>query len=382
MEALGHTASRMPAGPDIPIGLLGHTRKAFDAAAFLLLPLIGPGLILAYLIGAHTSHPSTVDGVYFPDGGFLFDLHVMWKAGHDIVTGHSPYPFVYPAPAAFFMVPFGLLPWKLAVAAFTLVLIGSVILALRLLQVTDWRCYAAVLACMPMTSSITIGTLSPLLLLAAAAAWRYRDRRFVVAAALVGAVATKIFLWPLGIWLIATRRFRTAATTVVLGIATVFGSWALLGFDGLREYPHRISRVAGLEQDRSYSPFSLARALGLSTSAAHVAIAVLALVAIAAIVLLARGRDGDRRAFVAAVGAGLLLSPIVWPHYLVILFAPIALYRPRLSAAWVVPLLFWLLPGPESHGSVAWIVATLAASVTAIALAARRAEPALSPAAP
>lgn len=372
----------MPAGPDIPIGLLGHTRKAFDAAAFLLLPLIGPGLILAYLIGAHTSHPSTVDGVYFPDGGFLFDLHVMWKAGHDIVTGHSPYPFVYPAPAAFFMVPFGLLPWKLAVAAFTLVLIGSVILALRLLQVTDWRCYAAVLACMPMTSSITIGTLSPLLLLAAAAAWRYRDRRFVVAAALVGAVATKIFLWPLGIWLIATRRFRTAATTVVLGIATVFGSWALLGFDGLREYPHRISRVAGLEQDRSYSPFSLARALGLSTSAAHVAIAVLALVAIAAIVLLARGRDGDRRAFVAAVGGGLLLSPIVWPHYLVILFAPIALYRPRLSAAWVVPLLFWLLPGPESHGSVAWIVATLAASVTAIALAARRAEPALSPAAP
>ena len=347
-----------------------------------MLPLVGPVLIVAYLLGAYTMHPSTVDGTYFPDGGFLFDLHVMWKAGHDIVTGHSPYPFVYPAPAAFLMVPFGLLPWKLAVIAFTLVLIGSVVLALRLLRVTDWRCYAAVLACMPMTSSITIGTLSPLLLLATAIAWRYRNTRLLVAASLVGAIVTKIFLWPLFIWLVATRRFRTAAVTVGLGIVTVFGSWAILGFDGLREYPHRISRVAGLEQDRSYSPFSLARALGLSTTDARVMVAILAVAATAAIILLARGRDGDRRAFVAAVGAGLILSPIVWPHYLVILFAPIALYRKRLSAAWILPLFFWLLRSPESHGSALWIVATLVTSVAAVALAARRTSPAPSPATP
>jgi len=384
VEALGHTAGSVPDGSGAPrlISLAAHARTALEAGAFVLLPLIGPILIVAYLLGAYTMHPSTVDGVYFPDGGFLFDLHVMWKAGHDIVTGHSPYPFVYPAPAAFLMVPFGLLPWTPAVVAFTLVLIGSLVLALRLLRVTDWRCYAAALACMPMTSSITIGTLSPLLLLAAAAAWRYRNRRLWVVAALVGAVATKIFLWPLFIWLVATRRFRTAALTVGLGITTVFGSWAILGFDGLREYPHRISRVAGLEQDRSYSPFSLARSLGMSTTAAQVMVALLAVAAIAAIVLLARSRDGDRRAFVAAVGAGLVLSPIVWPHYLVILFAPIAIYRQRLSAAWILPLFFWLLRSPESHGSALWIVATLATSVAAVALAARRPSPAPSPTSP
>jgi len=384
VEALSHTAGSVPSGSRAPgpTSLRAHARTALEAGAFVLLPLLGPVFIAAYLVGAHTSHPSTVDGVYFPDGGFLFDLHVMWKAGHDIVTLHSPYPFVYPAPAAFLMVPFGLLPWKLAVVAFTLVLIGSLVLALRLLRVTDWRCYAAALACMPMTSSITIGTLSPLLLLAAAAAWRYRNRRIWVAAAVVGAVVTKIFLWPMVFWLIATRRFRTAAFTVGLGIVTVFGSWAILGFDGLREYPHRISRVAGLEQDRSYSPFSLARALGLSTTNSRIMVAVLAVAAIGAIILLARGRDGDRRAFVAAVGAGLILSPIVWPHYLVILFAPIAIYRQRLSAAWVLPLFFWLLPGPESHGSAPWIVATLMTSVAAVVLAARRASPRPSPASP
>jgi hypothetical protein len=351
-----------------------HLRTGLEALVFVLAPFVAPIVIVAYLLGAYHAQPGTVDGIYFPDGGFLFDLHVMWKAGHDIVTGHSPYPFVYPAPAAFLMVPFGLLPWKLAVIAFTLVLIGSLVLALRLLGVKDWRCYGAALACVPMTSSLTIGTLGPLLLLATAAAWRYRDRRLAVAAAVVGAVVTKLFLWPLVIWLIATKRFRTAGMTVALGIATVFGSWAALGFDGLREYPHRISRVAGLEQEKSFSPFALVRSLGLSTTATQITFALLTLAAIAAIVMVARGRDGDRRAFVAAVAVGLALSPIVWLHYLVLLFAPIALYRRSLSVAWILPLAFWVIPGPESHGSPILIMAALALSICAVALAMRRAD--------
>lgn len=351
-----------------------HVRTGLEALVFVLAPFVAPIVIVAYLLGAYHAQPGTVDGIYFPDGGFLFDLHVMWKAGHDIVTGHSPYPFVYPAPAAFLMVPFGVLPWKLAVIAFTLVLIGSLVLALRLLGVKDWRCYGAALACVPMTSSLTIGTLGPLLLLATAAAWRYRDRRLAVAAAVVGAVVTKLFLWPLVIWLIATKRFRSAGTTVALGVATVFGSWAALGFDGLREYPHRISRVAGLEQEKSFSPFALVRSLGLSTTATQITFALVTLAAIAAIVMVARGRDGDRRAFVAAVAVGLALSPIVWLHYLVLLFAPIALYRRSLSVAWILPLAFWVIPGPESHGSPILIMAALALSVSAVALAMRRAD--------
>jgi Glycosyltransferase family 87 len=346
-------------------------RTAAEATFFVLVPIFAPMMIVAYLVGAYHPHPGYVDGIYFPDGGFLFDLHVMWKAGHDVVTGHSPYPFVYPAPAAFLMVPFGALPWKVAVVAYTLVLIGAVVLALRLLRVRDWRCYGAVLACVPLTSSVTIGTLSPLLLLATAAAWRYRDRRLLVALAIVGAVVTKLFLWPLVIWLVATRRIKTAATTVVLGIVAVFGCWALLGFDGLRDYPHRIGRTAGLEQAKSFSPFALARAVGFSTTAAHVFLVLATIAALAAIVLLARGADGDRRSFVAAVVAGLALSPIVWLHYLVIVFAPIAVYRRRLSIAWVLPLVFWLYPGAESGGNVIHILGVLGVAALAVAFAVR-----------
>ena len=96
------------------------------------------------------------------------------------------------------------------------------------------------------------------------------------------------------------------------------------------------------------------------------------LAAIAAIVILARGRDGDRRAFVAAVAAGLALSPIVWLHYLVLLFALIALYRRRLSLAWVLPLAFWIMPGSESHGRPGLILAALVLSAGAVALAMRQ----------
>ena len=373
MEAVSQTPASVP-GNSLSRSLRRlspHARKTLEALVLVLGPLFGPILIVAYLGGAYQPQPGTVDGIYFPDGGFLFDLHVMWKAGHDIVTWHSPYPFVYPAPAAFLMVPFGLLPWAVAVIAFTVTSIASLVLGLRILGVRDWRCYAAALACVPMTSSITIGTLGPLLFLATAAAWRYRDRRLWVAAAIVCAVVTKLFLWPLVIWLIATRRLRTAATTIVLGIVVLFGSWGLLGFDGLREYPHRIGRVAGLEQEKSFSPFALARSLGLSTTTTHVVFALLTLLGMAVIVLLARGRDGDRRAFVAAVVVGLSLSPIMWLHYLVILFVPIALYRRTLGPAWLVFLAFWLIPAAESGGSPARILAALGLATAAVALAVR-----------
>ena len=347
----------------------------------MLLPLTGPAMIVAYLVGAYQPRPGVVDSIYFPDGGFLFDLHVMWQAGHDVVTGHSPYPFVYPAPAAFLMAPFGALPWSVAVVVFTLALLGAAGLSLWLLGVRDWRCYSVTLAAMPMASSIMIGTLSPFLALGAAVAWRYRDRRWIVAAAITAVVVTKILLWPLAIWLIATRRIRSAATTIGLGIAVTFGSWALLGFDGLADYPHRLGRVAGLEQDKSYSPFALMRALGLSGGSARLAVLVLTAAALLLVIRVARGTDGDRRSFVIALIVGLLAAPIVWLHYLVVLIVPLALYRPRFGIAWLIPLLYWFLPGQESHGSVGTILLAMSLTAAALALATwPRREPAPMPA--
>ena len=358
---MGHTAqgAHAPVEPQ-PARWRGRfwaeVKPFVEIGLFVLPALLGPAAIAAYVVGKYHVTPFKLDGKYFPDGGFLFDLHVMWKAGHDIVTGHSPYPFVYPAPAAFLMVPFGLLPWKVAVAAFSLFVTGALFLTLRLLGVRDWRCYGAACASAPFVGTIAVGTLSAFLALCAALAWRYRDRRWIVAIAIVGAVATKIFLWPLVVWLVATRRFRSAATTVLLGIATVFGFWGAIGFSGLTGYVHFMRHVAGLELGRSYSSFAFFSSLGASDGSARLAVVALTLIGIVAILAIARGADGDRRSFVAAIAVALLVSPIVWLHYMILLYVVVALYRRRLSVAWLIPSLYWILPGEDSHGSTAVIV--------------------------
>ena len=81
---------------------------------------------------------------------------------------------------------------------------------------------------------------------------------------------------------------------------------------------------------------------------------------IAGIFLAARGAEGDRRALVIAVAGALLATPVLWLHYLDLLFVPIALARPRLSAIWFAPLAFWATPLAHSNGSVWRICLVLA----------------------
>jgi hypothetical protein len=364
VEALGHSELRVRADARAGDALARHVKPIAEVFFFGFGPfLLAPLIIVGYLVGTYHAHAMTVDGVHYPDGGFLFDLHTLWKAGHDVVTGHSVYPFVYPAPAAIIMAPFGLLPWKVAVVAFTLVLIGAALLTLRLLGVRDWRCYGAALIASPGVSAITLGAFSWLLALCAAAAWRYRDRRYVVAGAIAAVVVTKIFLWPLAIWLLATRRARSAVTSALLGFVALVGCWAMIGFDGLRQYPHHIAHIGRLEERRSYSPYSLLQTLGLTSGSARIALLALTIAGCVGIFAVARTRDGDRRAFVCAIAASLILSPIIWVHYFVLLFVVIALYRRTLSAAWLLPFFYWFLPGQDSHGSTGAIL--LAYAMTA-----------------
>src|SRR5581483_10010850 len=89
------------------------------------------------------------------------------------------------------------------------------------------------------------------------------------------------------------------------------------------------------------------------------------LAALALVFVLAAREDGDRRAFAAAVAAALVLSPIVWMHYLVVLVVPIALTAPRFALPWLLPALaFW--PLTDTHrllGVGLWIDGVAAAVV-------------------
>ena len=158
--------------------------------------------------------------------------------------------------------------------------------------------------------------------------------------------------------------------SVAFGGVLAVGSWAVIGFDGMLDYPRHLGDIASSQQARSYSPLALMRSLGMSNTMSHVVLLAMTLAAAGAIAALARGRDGDRRAFVAAVGAALVLSPIVWLHYFALLYVVIALYRKRLNVAWLLPLTYWLIGHQDSGGSAARILGAYAIAAVTVALAA------------
>jgi hypothetical protein len=262
---------------------------------------------------------------------------------------------VYPAPAALAFAPLALLPLPLASSLYTVLSLAALAGALLCLDVRDWRCYAAALSSLPVMQGVMLGTVSPFLLLGAAALWRWRNRPLVAGALLAALVVTKLFLWPLGFWLLATRRFRATAWSVVVAAGAATAGWAAIGFAGLREYPSLMHALTSLVGAQGYSPYALVLALGGPAAAATAGM----LVAGGALAAGAVASRCDERAFLLAVAAAFALSPVVWAHYLVLLYVPIALASRRLSPLWLAPLPLWFFASSWSDGRLERIIPTL-----------------------
>ena len=217
---------------------------------------------------------------------------------------------------------------------------------LLVLGVRDWRCHAFAFLWFPTIFGIQTANVTLPLVLGLAVAWRYRDRRIVVALMTGLLIAVKLFFWPVLVWLVATRRYRSAALAAAASALLVVVPWAGIGFAGLRGYPHLVATVSRNEGPHSYSLAALLH-LGLpswgAATAMETAIGVGVLVLVAA--LGRRGRERD--AFALAIVAILVLTPLVEMHYLALLLVVVGLYRARFGAAWIVPLLIWGAPGPE-----------------------------------
>jgi alpha-1,2-mannosyltransferase len=288
------------------------------------------------------------------------DFGVFRTAGNAVLHGRSPYPsvdpsllarsdkFVYPAISAVAFAPAASLPLAIAQGLMFAAGVASIVLALRLLCVSDWRCYGIAVVSTASVNSLLLGAITPLLLLATAAAWRYRGRSSVAGAAAALAAVSKLLLWPLAVWLLVTRRLR--ALTVFVGAALVLavGGWAAIGFAGLRSYPKLLRVLARVEEASGYGVVSLLHATGATAEAVSIGLSV---AVVGSIVVLARGADGERRAFATAVLGALAATPLLWLHYFVLMLIPIALYRPRLSGLWFIPLALWLTPETQPYGS-------------------------------
>jgi alpha-1,2-mannosyltransferase len=314
---------------------------------------------------------------------FGFDYKPLWEASHHLFRGDSPYPlphasalrdeqqFVYPPVAAAMAAPFAVFPFIVAAILFAAIEVVATVLTLRVLGVRDWRCYGLALLWLPVIENILIGSISSLLALGLAVAWRYRDTRWAAPLVVAAVITAKVFLWPVLLWLVATRRGVAATRALVIAVVAVFGSWAVIGFAGLGSYPRLLDILSRLEQWKSYSAVAFGLVLGLSAGEARALALVACAVVLVAVVLSVRLRpgnpDADRHAFILAIAAAFLFSPIIWMHYLAILVVPIALTRRTLTPLWFVPLAMWATPG-QSHGH-AWQV-TLGLLVWVVVLAA------------
>jgi alpha-1,2-mannosyltransferase len=318
-----------------------------------------------------------------------FDFRPLWEASRDVFRGASPYPpphawalhdeqqFVYPPVAAILAAPLAVFPFTVAAALLALVEVAATGLTLRVLGVRDWRCYGIVFLWYPVIENVLVGSITSLLALGLAVAWRYRDGRWVTPLMVAVLIATKVFLWPLLLWLAATRRGLAAVRALALALGGVALSWALIGFAGLGSYVQLLNELSRLEQWKSYSAVAFGLVLGLSTGEAR-ALAMVACALVATTILLLRLRkgsaNGDRLAFVLAIGAAFLFSPIVWTHYLALLVVPIAITRRTLTPLWFVPLAMWATPG-QSNGHAWQVVLGLSVWIVVLAASLRPAWP-------
>jgi hypothetical protein len=347
-------------------GLLRALRQVLAVAFLGIAPIVATAVVLGLAIGDDAA----------------FDFRQFWQGGRDVAHGVSPYPepgslpdaaaaaeldpqgiqetfrFPYPAPTALALAPLGALPFALAATIFTLLLLAATPAALLVLGVRDWRCHGA--ACLSITTigAVRLGTLTPLLFLGLAVSWRYRDRARVVVPVLAAVISFKLFLWPFAVWLAATGRARSAVATLAVAVVGTVAAWAVLGFSGFRDYPDLLSRLTDAVQAKSYSATALGLAAGLPEQVASVCALAAGAVVLGLTFVVARRSSAfaDEQAVTLALAASLLLTPILWLHYFLLLFLPLALFHKRFTPVWLVPLAFWLTPFQES-GEEAWRIA-------------------------
>jgi hypothetical protein len=112
----------------------------------------------------------------------------------------------------------------------------------------------------------------------------------------------------------------------------------MLGFDGLVNYPSALQTLDRAVSSGSYTVKVLLLDIGAADRVASIGGAVVSLGILAGAVVLGR-RGDDRRSFACAAAAMIAASPIVWMHSFTLLIAAVAVMRPRLSAAWLLPVL-------------------------------------------
>ena len=308
------------------------------AAAKILLPV---GLIVVPVL-AYVN----IIWIAWADNSFALDFHnEIYPEAQELLKGQNPFPaatadlshgsnHIWPPLVGYIAAPLTLL--SPSAADVVIVLIGIVCFgaALWIVGVRDWRVYGAASLWASVIGDTRTAHLTLILCLLVALVWRTRTKTAIPGLILGLAIALKLFLWPLALWLASLRRWREAAIAAVTAAASLL---LLLPFIGILEYARLLRRLGETFDQGSYSPYGLLVQAGVQSTAAHIVALSFAL-AVAALAW-------RRRSFSLFVATALLLSPIVWLDYFAVTAIPLAVVRPTISWVWLLPILTFGLPG-------------------------------------
>ena len=250
------------------------------------------------------------------------------------------------------VVPLTALPPGVADWVATALVLATLVGALWLLDVRDWRVYGVVLLWPSVIEAVQTANASLPLTLLVAVMWRYRDRAAIAGLALgYGDRASSSSSGPsrygshssAGARLPPSRRSRPPPSLLLLLPFTSIGDYLrLLRNLGADVRTRRVYAVRAADGPRRP---------GHRRARGDVALGLAVL-----------GLAWRRRSLGLALAAALVLSPIVWRHFFTLLIVPLALSRPRFDAVWLIPIGLWV--GDGTLNGAPWQNACVLALVT------------------
>lgn len=310
-------------------------------------PLLLVVSVIARLVWAFATENgmNLVDLHVYVDGSAALLRGDLYDFTYSEETPDFPLPFTYPPFAALVFFPLHYLPFTLVGVCWQLATMAALFLLIKLSldlmdSDRDWNRIAMAWTALglwtePVRTTLDYGQVNVFLALGALVA--IRSTRWWLAGGLVGFVAG-IKLTPAitGLYFLATKRWKAAVFSAVAFVATVAVSYLVLGhqaatyFTTLLGDADRIGPVGSVWNQSLRGAMSRVVGHDVESGPAWI-VAVLVTVALAFFAWRAlRARDRLGTLLVVQL-LGLTVSPISWSHHWV----------------WVMPLLVWMLHGPD-----------------------------------
>ncbi|HEY1192153.1 MAG TPA: glycosyltransferase family 87 protein [Gemmata sp.] len=336
-------------------------------------------LLGALLVVAATAAFALITGEAFrPRPGFVGDFTQDWLSAREVLSGRPAYgdlpgalrrhfgaeppadflPWnAHPPGSVLLVLPFAQLSHHRAFFAWNLVTFPLFVVAVWLVaaELGPWRggraagvaAGVAVLGvtCYPLHQQVVLGQFNALLAFLIAVAWvADRHDRWALAGLAVGAaVAVKLFPALLLVYLVAAQRWRAAGVALLTAGALTGAAVAVLGADAFVTYARDVVPAVSAKYatqwnnlsisafwGRLFTPTPESRVVAVADApllgallAGACRLAMWGATVVAA--LGARSSEARDRAFALVVVAMVLVSPIAWPHYFVLLVVPIGL---------------------------------------------------------